>query len=57
MLFLRSLSAEHNFYGQLAEEELGVAIGSPAEPYKPERTRLPPSTGCREFNGRLPCIV
>ena len=31
---LASLSAEHNFYGQLAEEELGLVIGAAAEPYK-----------------------
>ena len=31
---LAPLSAEHNFYGQLAEEELGVVIGAAAEPYK-----------------------
>ena len=29
------LSTEHNFYGQLAEEELGVTIGVATEPYKP----------------------
>lgn len=28
------LSSEHNFYGQLAEEEMGVVIGIPDEPYK-----------------------
>ena len=28
------LSAEHNFYGQLAEEELGVTIGAPTESHK-----------------------
>lgn len=31
---LAPLSIEHNFYGQLAEEELGVTIGVPAESYK-----------------------
>ncbi|MDE2365623.1 MAG: transglycosylase SLT domain-containing protein [Betaproteobacteria bacterium] len=31
---LAPLSAEHNFYGQLAEEELGVTIGVPAESHK-----------------------
>ncbi|MBA2660358.1 MAG: transglycosylase SLT domain-containing protein [Nitrosospira sp.] len=31
---LAPLSAEHNFYGQLAEEELGLVIGVAAEPYK-----------------------
>jgi soluble lytic murein transglycosylase len=33
-LILAPLSTEHNFYGQLAEEELGVAIGLPSLPYK-----------------------
>ena len=36
-VILRSLSAEHNFYGQLAEEELGVVIGAAPNPIKPER--------------------
>ncbi|SCY19477.1 soluble lytic murein transglycosylase [Nitrosospira sp. Nl5] len=31
---LAPLSTEHNFYGQLAEEDMGVIIGTPAEPYK-----------------------
>ena len=31
---LAPLSSEHNFYGQLAEEELGVVVGTPDEPYK-----------------------
>ena len=31
---LAPLSAEHNFYGQLAEEELGVVMSALAEPYK-----------------------
>jgi len=31
---LAPLSIEHNFYGQLAEEELGVVIGAAAVPYK-----------------------
>ena len=31
---LAPLSVEHNFYGQLAEEELGLVIGAAAEPYK-----------------------
>lgn len=31
---LAPLSSEHNFYGQLAEEELGAVIGIPDEPYK-----------------------
>lgn len=31
---LAPLSTEHNFYGQLAEEEMGVVIGIPGEPYK-----------------------
>ena len=31
---LAPLSAEHNFYGQLAEEEMGVVIGTADEPYK-----------------------
>ncbi len=31
---LAPLSTEHNFYGQLAEEEIGVVIGIPGEPYK-----------------------
>jgi soluble lytic murein transglycosylase len=31
---LAPLSTEHNFYGQLAEEELGVTIGPPSAPYK-----------------------
>ncbi|MEO6824681.1 MAG: transglycosylase SLT domain-containing protein [Nitrosospira sp.] len=31
---LAPLSAEHNFYGQLAKEELGSVIGVAAEPYK-----------------------
>jgi soluble lytic murein transglycosylase len=33
-VILAPLSTEHNFYGQLAEEELGVAIGPPSVPYK-----------------------
>jgi soluble lytic murein transglycosylase len=37
---LAPLSTEHNFYGQLAEEELGVAIGSPAMPYKPTSAEI-----------------
>ncbi|ODT67447.1 MAG: transglycosylase [Nitrosomonadales bacterium SCN 54-20] len=32
---LAPLSSEHHFYGQLAEEELGVTIGAPAESFKP----------------------
>ena len=31
---LAPLSTEHNFYGQLAEEELGVTIGAPTESHK-----------------------
>lgn len=31
---LAPLSIEHNFYGQLAEEDLGVTIGVPGDPYK-----------------------
>jgi soluble lytic murein transglycosylase len=31
---LAPLSTEHNFYGQLAEEELGVTIGAPSESHK-----------------------
>jgi soluble lytic murein transglycosylase len=31
---LAPLSAEHNFYGQLAEEELGLVIAAAPEPYK-----------------------
>src|SRR6185437_5259261 len=31
---LAPLSAEHNFYGQLAKEELGLVMGATAEPYK-----------------------
>ena len=34
-LIFAPLSTEHNFYGQLAEEELGVTIGVATEPYKP----------------------
>ncbi|MEK7768455.1 MAG: transglycosylase SLT domain-containing protein, partial [Pseudomonadota bacterium] len=33
-VLLAPLSSEHNFYGQLAEEEMGVVIGIPDEPYK-----------------------
>jgi soluble lytic murein transglycosylase len=31
---LAPLSTQHNFYGQLAEEELGVTIGAPTESHK-----------------------
>ncbi len=34
------LSTEHNFYGQLAEEELGVTIGVASDPYKPTSKEL-----------------
>lgn len=34
---LAPLSNEHNFYGQLAEEDLGVTIGAPAGSYKATR--------------------
>jgi soluble lytic murein transglycosylase len=37
---LAPLSAEHHFYGQLAEEELGVTIDAPSEPYKASRGEL-----------------
>ncbi len=39
---LAPLSTEHNFYGQLAEEDLGVTIGAPAESYKATRKRRLP---------------
>jgi soluble lytic murein transglycosylase len=37
---LAPLSNEHNFYGQLAEEELGVNISAPAESYKATRQEM-----------------
>ncbi|HJT51038.1 MAG TPA: transglycosylase SLT domain-containing protein [Nitrosospira sp.] len=37
---LAPLSLEHHFYGQLAEEDLGVTIGSPAESYKPSKKEI-----------------
>jgi soluble lytic murein transglycosylase len=37
---LAPLSNEHNFYGQLAEEELGVTISAPAESYKATRQEM-----------------
>src|SRR5687768_15854783 len=37
---LAPLSTEHNFYGQLAEEDLGVTIGAPAESYKPTKKEI-----------------
>lgn len=37
---LAVLSAEHNFYGQLAEEELGVSAGIPDTPYKATREEI-----------------
>jgi soluble lytic murein transglycosylase len=37
---LTPLSAEHHFYGQLAEEELGITIDAPTEPYKASRGEL-----------------
>lgn len=46
---LAPLSAEHNFYGQLAEEDLGVVIGIPAEPYKATAEEI-------AMVGRLPGI-
>ncbi|SEP24955.1 lytic transglycosylase domain-containing protein [Nitrosovibrio sp. Nv6] len=39
-VILAPLSTEHNFYGQLAEEELGVTIGTPAESYKPSKKEI-----------------
>ncbi|SOD39897.1 lytic transglycosylase domain-containing protein [Nitrosovibrio sp. Nv4] len=39
-VILAPLSTEHNFYGQLAEEELGVTIGTPAESYKPSKNEI-----------------
>jgi soluble lytic murein transglycosylase len=39
-VILAPLSAEHNFYGQLAEEDLGVTIGVPVESYKPSRKEI-----------------
>ena len=37
---LAPLSKEHNFYGQLAEEDLGVTIGAPAESHKATRQEI-----------------
>lgn len=37
---LAPLSTEHNFYGQLAEEELGVVMSALAEPYKATREEI-----------------
>lgn len=37
---LAPLSAEHNFYGQLAEEDLGVVISALTEPYKATREEI-----------------
>ncbi|HEV7928880.1 MAG TPA: transglycosylase, partial [Nitrosospira sp.] len=37
---LAPLSNEHNFYGQLAEEDLGVTIGAPAVSYKATRQEM-----------------
>jgi soluble lytic murein transglycosylase len=34
------LSAEHHFYGLLAAEELGDAIGAPSEPYRPSEAEI-----------------
>lgn len=34
------LSAEHNFYGQLADEELGLVIGAAVKPYKAETDEI-----------------
>jgi soluble lytic murein transglycosylase len=34
---LAPLSLEHHFYGQLAEEDLGLTVGAPAESYKPTK--------------------
>ena len=37
---LGPLSSEHNFYGQLAEEELGLSMGIPDSPYKPTKDEI-----------------
>jgi soluble lytic murein transglycosylase len=37
---LAPLSREYNYYGQLAAEELGAAIGIPAETYKPSEEEI-----------------
>lgn len=37
---LGPLSTEHNFYGQLAEEELGLSAGIPDSPYKPTKDEI-----------------
>ena len=34
------LSAEHHFYGLLAAEEMGDAIGAPSEPYRPSEAEI-----------------
>ena len=39
-VILAPLSKEHNFYGQLAEEDLGVSIGVPAESHKATRQEI-----------------
>lgn len=46
---LAPLSLEHNYYGQLAAEELGTAIGIPTETYKPSEEEI------RQI-GRVPAI-
>jgi soluble lytic murein transglycosylase len=37
---LAPLSLEHNYHGQLAAEELGLSIGIPSEPHKPEEAEI-----------------
>jgi soluble lytic murein transglycosylase len=39
-VILAPLSKEHNFYGQLAEEDLGVSISVPAESHKATRQEI-----------------
>jgi len=39
-MILAPLSREHNYYGQLAAEELGAAIGIPAETYRPSEEEI-----------------
>jgi soluble lytic murein transglycosylase len=46
---LAPLSVEHNFYGQLATEELGSVIGSPAATYKASEEEI-------KAVGRIPAI-
>ena len=46
---LAPLSTEHNFYGQLATEELGAAIGNPADSYKASEEEI-------AAIGRIPAI-